>query len=686
MSGQPAPLADRLAHPTFAALLAGVLLLAVYAGSGAPGVTFWDAGEFIAAAGTLGIPHPPGTPLYVLMLATWSRLLGWMPTGLTTNLFSAVCTAAACAIGAWLVARWTNRPALGFAAALCAGGTSTVWLNATETEVYAVTLALAVVTLAVADRAGRSGDRRSLVAAAYLTALAVPLHMSALVAGPAIIYAAAARDGRPIRWSNAFLLGGAWLLAMGVGTMSVAPVAAGVIAAVVGAALAAERSAWSHGRRAWIGRTVGLSTSIVAVTVVAASALLFLLVRAQHDPHINQGNPATVDALVDVVARRQYDVAPLWPRRAPLWLQVANIFEYADWQFALALGPTVIPTPWRIATTVVYALLGIVGSVAHKRLDRRSWRIVLIALLAGSIGVVVYLNLRAGPSFGWGILPDDATREARERDYFFVLGFWVWGLWAGLGAVVTAERFRLPTAIGVTLAALPIALNWPAVDRKRWPEAELPRFLATELLDASPPRSVLFVGGDNDTYPLWYAQAVLGKRQDVTVITTPLLPADWYRLELARRHQLQPDRASSWYGRTETSREIARRARELGRPIAVAVTMPGDERRQLGTVWELRGPVFVEATDVGRAGSASDGAGAGQTTAPILRVDTAFTMAWATRYASWRGGRTAPPSIDPTAQLVLDVLACPGWMVGQRAVAVTVRPGSRSLASLCNLR
>ena len=665
------------------AALAGVALFVVYLASVAPSVTFWDAGEFIAAAESLGIPHPPGTPLYVLLLAAWSRVLAWMPTALATNLFSAACTAVAGGVSALLVGRWTGSIAGGFAAALCAGSMSTAWLNATETEVYAATLALALLTLAAADRAGRQDDRRWLILTAYLIALAVPLHMSALVVGPAIVHAGATDARGSFKWSNALLLGGAWLAAMGVGTVSMPPTIAGVVAILAGAALDDERSAWAPGRRAWLLRTIGLTVVTLGAVGVAATALLFLIARAQYDPPVNQGNPATLTALADVVARRQYDVAPLWPRRAPFWLQATNIFQYADWQVALAFGATVIPTPLRIATTMLYTLLGFVGSVAHYRRDGRSWRTLLLVLLSGSIGVVVYLNLRAGPSFGWGILPDDATREARERDYFFVTGFWAWGLWAGYGAVVAARalasrvmsspRARLVAAAGIVLAALPIVLNWPAMNRRRWPERDLPRLLALSLLEASPPRSVLFVGGDNDTYPLWYAQSVLGTRRDVTVVTTPLLPADWYRAELMRRHRLQSaQHVNGWQGRTAASRDIARQARTLGRPVAVAVTVPGDERRSIGGGWELRGPVFVEtsATENGAA----------------LRIDSSATGAWATRFASWRRNRWAPPSIDPTSQLVLNVLSCPGWMLGMKPAETPVRLASRSLASLCNLR
>jgi hypothetical protein len=671
VSGRFAPLAATRTRGPLVAFLVALSLLAVYAATLAPDVTFWDAGEFIAAARTLGIPHPPGTPLYVLLLAAWSRLVPWIPTALATNLFSATCTAAACGVGALLIARWTGRTLAAFAAAICAGAMSTVWLNATETEVYAATLALAIVTLAAADHAGRTGDRRWIMGAVYLTVLAVPLHMSALVAGPAIVHAAATDEVGRWRWSSALIVGGAWVLAMGIGTVSLAPMIIGIATASGGAVLETKRRPAPLVRPARIRRAVATTVALLGLTAVAASALLFLIVRAQHDPVVNQGAPTTLRSLADVIARRQYDVAPLWPRRAPLWLQTGNIFEYADWQVALSLGATVIPTPFRVLTTVLFAILGVIGCVAHRRRDLRSWRTVMLVLIGGSLGVVIYLNLRAGPSFGWGILPDDATREARERDYFFVTGFWAWGLWAGYGAVVAADRIRLPRAIGATIAALPIALNWRAVDRGRWPEAALPRFLAASLLEATPARGVLFVGGDNDTYPLWHAQAVLGRRRDVTVVTTPLLPADWYRAELWRRHRLHPEpTVSRWEGRTRASQEIARRARALGRPVAVAITVPGDERRSIGGTWELRGPVFVEAAPTGST----------------LPVDTAATIRWAVHYEAWRAGRTAPASIDPTSQLVLDVLSCPGWMIGRRDVEASVRPGSRSLASLCNLR
>src|SRR5262249_47264534 len=111
----------------------------------------------------------------------------------------------------------------------------------------------------------------------------------------------------------------------------------------------------------------------LAATCVALSGVLFLLLRARHDPPVNQGNPGTWAHLGDVIGRRQYAVAGLWPRQAPLWLQVANWFEYADWQFALSLAPSVIPSVARVVATLLFGALGVAGMRWHRSFDRRTW-------------------------------------------------------------------------------------------------------------------------------------------------------------------------------------------------------------------------------------------------------------------------------------------------------------------------
>jgi Protein O-mannosyl-transferase TMEM260-like len=634
----------------------------VYALTLAPGVTFWDAGEFIAASHSLGIPHPPGTPLFVMLLHVWAWVFARvMPYAAATNLFSAVCTAGAAGLAAWLLARGSAAVPRSAAAggALCAGAMSTVWMNATETEVYAAALFLAIATVAAAQRASRETGVRWLLVTAYLIALAVPLHLTALVAGPAAVVLASQRDDG-VDAARGLWLSGAWLLAVGVGRVSPAILAAGLAAMAVGSVLA-----W---RRAGL-RAAGAAAAVAAVCVVGFSGVLFLLVRARLDPFINQGNPSSWPALLDVIARRQYDVAPLWPRQAPAWLQLANVGQYADWQVALGLGPTVLPSVWRTLGTAAFLGLGVFGASAHRRDDRRTWRAVLVLLVCGTVGVATYVNFKAGPSLGAGVLPASAPHEARERDYFYYLGFWAWGLWAGYGAVALARRFGRHAATGVALAALPLLLNWRAVTRGHRPEALLARRWGEELLRAAPPGAVLVVAGDNDTYPLWYAQEVLGVRRDVRVVTMPLMPAGWYRAELHRRGDLMSAaEAVRWLGDDASEAEIVvRRALAQGRPVALSVYVDADTRRTLGHAWTANGLVFV-----------LDSAGAPGASGERIAVDTAAAALLAQGAEGVLGGTR--PSIDPADAYFQGLLGCPAYLL-RRARG---QP-SASLDSLCNL-
>ena len=664
-----------------------VALLVVYAATLARDVTFWDAGEFIAAASTFGIPHPPGTPLYVMLLRTALLGLGALgvPAAVATSLVSAVCTAGACGAGAALLRRATGDRVGAAAGGLAAGTMASVWLNATETEVYAASLALSVAIVWAAERAGRRQSFRWAVATAYLLVLAVPVHLSALLAAPAAVWLAAGRPVRPPTAAGAVrasVVVAASLSAFALGRMTVVP---GLIAAAaVGAAMllavkwggrsSSEGAAPAPLVRPELPRFARALLPALAI-MLAGSALLVLLLRAQHDPLVNQGNPATLGALLDLVARRQYDVAALWPRQAPLWLQVGNLGLYADWQVAQSLGPTIFPTPSRTGATLLFALLGAYGGVVHRRRDPRGFAAFALLLLAGTLGAALYLNLKAGPSFGHGILPESALREARERDYFFVLGWWAWGAWAGLGAVALARRVGAPAATGVAVALFPALLNWSAVDRTRLPEAALPRATAEGLLGPLPPRAVLFVAGDNDTYPLWYAQRTLGLRPDVAVITVPLLPAAWYREELARRDTLLAADAGRlrWAGRAATLQEIVARAGALGRPVAMAVAMSPRDRDAVGGAWVLRGPVYVQRGD-------GDGDGG-----PGIDVDTAAARAWHRRLDALTGGADARAAIDGATRYMEALLRCPA-IADSLAAAEVPAARADSLAPHCNFR
>lgn len=528
-------------------VIATVVLLTIYCATLAPSVTLWDSGEFLAAVHSLGIPHPPGTPLFIMLAHVWSRVLSpVLGFAVSVNLFSAVCTAASCGIMARIFARWTGNATAALFGAIAAGAMSSVWHNANETEVYSAALLMACLLMAIGEAARVTREHRWLVLLAYVAALAWTLHLSALIALPAAVTLAFSSGADEGYEGNS-----------------------------------PHRTSWNFSRR----ELTGLVPALLAVAVLGASAALFLIVRAAHDPAINQGNPETWSALREVLSRQQYQPAGLLPRQAPWFIQVGNLFEYADWQVALGLAPGAPPSWWRTPLTLAYGCLGVAGAAWHRNESRATWRAMVVLFLTSTLGVIVYLNMKASPSFGAGFLPPGAKHEARERDYFFLLGFVCWGMWAGLGAVRIGSLLKKRSALGTSIAgllaaAVPVAFNWTAVDRSREPRASEARSAVIGTLTEAPPRAVILASGDNDTYPVWFLQQVEGTRRDVTVVTIPLLGGAWYRAELARRHGLGAAADSRrWMGAHTTLERICADAKTAGRPVVLparsGIAMPG---------------------------------------------------------------------------------------------------------------
>jgi hypothetical protein len=135
--------------------------------------------------------------------------------------------------------------------------------------------------------------------------------------------------------------------------------------------------------------------------------------------------------------------------------------------------------------------------------------------------------------------------EVRERDYFFIASFQVWGVFAGLGLAGVLQRvmarrgwaapprWALGAAAAVTL--VPFVLNFGTASRRHGPDATIARDFAYNLLQSVGPYGVLFTNGDNDTFPVWYLQEVEGVRQDVTLVNLSLGNLDWYLRQLLSR-------------------------------------------------------------------------------------------------------------------------------------------------------
>ena len=152
----------------------------------------------------------------------------------------------------------------------------------------------------------------------------------------------------------------------------------------------------------------------------------------------------------------------------------------------------------------------------------------LLFVLTG-LGLVVYLN--------------SPPIEPRERDYIYVGSFYIFAIWIGLGVMAIADfvlKF-LKKGSGQSIAAVAIGLivplqmvtqTWKGHDRSgRVHQIDF----AKNLLNSVAPNAILFTGGDNDTFPLWYAQEVEGIRTDVRVCNLSLLGTDWYIDQMKRK-------------------------------------------------------------------------------------------------------------------------------------------------------
>ena len=319
----------------------------------------------------------------------------------------------------------------------------------------------------------------------------------------------------------------------------------------------------------------------------------------------------------------------------------------------------------RTPLTLALVLLGLVGAGSHRREDPRTFRAMLLFVVCTSLGVVAVLNLRAGPSYGWGVLPDGALREARERDYFFAPWFVAWGAWVALGLHRATRRAPLAALVVVCVLALS---NVGATSRRDPARAPLARTLGLAMLDGAPPNSVLLLAGDNDAYATWYLQEVKRVRRDVVPVVVPLLPADWYRIQLRDRHQLfAADDALVWVSTAEALRRLGAAAASLGRPLVVSAALSVALRASISgdQGWRFRGHLFERA-----------GTGPGVDSAAVRRAHELVREVTASGHL--------PRRADPTEEYVWRVLRCPEAWLSRQAVGDKVASGL--LESTCNYR
>lgn len=511
--------------------------LAVYTITMTPTVPFWDSGEYIATSYILGIPHPPGTPLFVLV----GRMFTLIPIGNIAervNWFSGFASAVTILLTYLITVKFTrklfpwdsgemNRPLAylaGVVAAFMAAFATTFWDNAIEAEVYAA--ACAIMTFCVwlilrwEERLDEGTEDGLLLVITYMVALGVGIHLGvAISAWATVAFVFACRPHYLKNWNY---LGWAIVtlsLGVGINTMTFlwAPIVLGITLVM-----------WLFTGKV---KKLALWSSILFMFGISVHA--YLIIRANLDPAINEGAPKDWEALWLLLTRDQYKPGSPFDRRAPVSFQISEMWlRYMWWNFTLftAKGRDFFQLP---------VILAVVGAVIHMLREKRSAVILVTLFLFLGPAMVFYLNFREG--------------EVRERDYFFVQNFQFMAIWVGIGTAwfveavrrqfASASLRRITTGVGVcvfsAMSLLPLVHNWFAHNRSGF---HLAYNYAHNMLAGLERDAIIFTNGDNDTFPLWYIQEVEEFRSDVRVVNLSLLNTTWYIQQLRDQEPRVPIR------------------------------------------------------------------------------------------------------------------------------------------------
>ncbi|HVY74771.1 MAG TPA: DUF2723 domain-containing protein [Puia sp.] len=172
-------------------------------------------------------------------------------------------------------------------------------------------------------------------------------------------------------------------------------------------------------------------------------------------------------------------------------------------------------------------ILGLLGLAFQYSRAKKDFIVNMLLFFFTGMAIVIYLN--------------QAGQQPRERDYAYVGSFYAFAIWIGLGVIWVKEIFEKYlkkehlanyAAAALCLLSVPVLMGFQEWDDHDRSKKTLARDLAKDYLESCPPNAILFSFGDNDTYPLWYAQEVEGIRPDVRVVVNSLLGTDWYMNEL----------------------------------------------------------------------------------------------------------------------------------------------------------
>lgn len=578
-----------MSHRKVNAIIAGVIFVIsflTYLSTMAITTSFWDCGEFIACSYILGVPHPPGAPLYILV----GRLFSMLPTsadiGFRVNLMSPLISGITAMLTYLIIVRllmiWKGQPgtwtkadritiyASGIIGALAFAFSDSQWFNSVEAEVYAGSMFFTAIVvwliLKWMDYAESPQADRYVLIIFYLMGLALGVHLLNLLALPPmamIMYARLhksspkGKDG----WNEFIMMS----VAAGVASAIVMLINSGITIGSLNIGLVkgipSILSNFGMGTLAFLvlvlvgamiwsikgnKRIAALVFSSLFLMVLGYSTYSALYIRSGLNPAIDENNPDTPERLVKYLNREQYGDWSITERRAPLWkYQIEKMYiRYFNWQF-VGKGQT-LDNEGRIVEVyslrglaAIPFLIGLIGMLYHFIRDwRRAYPLAVLFIMTG-LAIIFYLN--------------QEDPQPRERDYAYTGSFFAFALWIGIGVTALVDMLKAPATAKVNKTGRKLT---PASEGVAWALAVLVfitvpvnmfkanyrehnrqgNYVAYDysynILQTCEPNGIIFTNGDNDTFPLWFLQYVYNIRRDVRVVNLSLLNTDWYIKQL----------------------------------------------------------------------------------------------------------------------------------------------------------
>ena len=481
-------------------IIAGIIFLVsflVYYDTMAPTVSFWDCGEFIATSYTLGVPHPPGSPLFLIIGRVFSMIPFSPDIAFRVNLISVFVSALAVMllylIIVKVIAHWRGGIKENSDVIIAFGGalvgaltfafTDSHWFNAVEAEVYSMsTFFTAIVVWLIlhwSERAEEKGNERYILIIAYMIGLAIGIHLLNLLALPFIALIIYFRK-QSFEWKSFLItigITGVTFVIIHNGVIKGLPKLAseiGVFGVVVAVLIVFGIMIWSIVNKQKLLSIV--FTSMVLI-LIGYSSYTIIFIRSGQDPVIDENDPETVTAAVSYMEREQYGQVGRFPRRykgipaqhevvgAPangqkyslsqkrkymfynvskqwdfFWnYQVKKMYwRYFLWQFA-GRGNSTEP--------------GVTAFGANNRQDGVDWSQfgLPLAFILGLAGMIYHFYRDEKEAFSMMTLffltglaviiyLNQDNPQPRERDYSYVGSFLAFSVWIGVGAAAIIEN------------------------------------------------------------------------------------------------------------------------------------------------------------------------------------------------------------------------------------------------------